>query len=108
MGDPTYSKPVDIWAIGCMFAELCNGLPLFPGESDIDQVGNRDTSPVLAAVLPWWCTVGVNSLRWPCPPVWLQQLFQIMQCFGNLPVGMLDTIKANPLFQGVNVSKLCV
>jgi hypothetical protein len=38
VGDPMYSKPVDIWAIGCMFAELCNGMPLFPGESDIDQV----------------------------------------------------------------------
>jgi serine/threonine protein kinase len=38
IGDQSYGKPVDVWAIGCMFAELCNGLPLFPGESDIDQV----------------------------------------------------------------------
>ena len=41
VGDQAYSKPVDIWAIGCMFAELCNGLPLFPGEGDIDQVCHR-------------------------------------------------------------------
>eukprot|EP00002_Diphylleia_rotans_P031335 TRINITY_DN6508_c0_g3_i2.p1 TRINITY_DN6508_c0_g3~~TRINITY_DN6508_c0_g3_i2.p1 ORF type:complete len:590 (+),score=90.70 TRINITY_DN6508_c0_g3_i2:63-1832(+) len=38
VGDPEYSKPVDIWAVGCLFAELKNGSPLFPGESDIDQL----------------------------------------------------------------------
>jgi cyclin-dependent kinase-like len=38
IGDTSYGKAVDVWAIGCMVAELCNGLPLFPGESDIDQV----------------------------------------------------------------------
>eukprot|EP00002_Diphylleia_rotans_P026105 TRINITY_DN5194_c0_g1_i3.p1 TRINITY_DN5194_c0_g1~~TRINITY_DN5194_c0_g1_i3.p1 ORF type:complete len:582 (-),score=128.42 TRINITY_DN5194_c0_g1_i3:599-2344(-) len=38
VGDTEYSKPVDIWAIGCMVAELKNGAPLFPGESDIDQL----------------------------------------------------------------------
>jgi cyclin-dependent kinase-like len=38
VGDTQYGKPVDIWAIGCMMAEISNGLPLFPGESDIDQL----------------------------------------------------------------------
>eukprot|EP00741_Cyanophora_paradoxa_P024936 tig00000056_g24070.t1 len=38
VGDQQYGKPVDIWAIGCMFAEISTGAPLFPGESDIDQI----------------------------------------------------------------------
>ncbi|KAJ9465972.1 Cyclin-dependent kinase A-1 [Diplonema papillatum] len=38
VGDTEYGKGVDVWAIGCIFAELSNGLPLFPGESDIDQL----------------------------------------------------------------------
>eukprot|EP00759_Apiculatamorpha_spiralis_P021795 PhF_6_TR26342/c0_g1_i1/m.37899/K08824/CDKL; cyclin-dependent kinase-like len=38
VGDTEYSRPVDIWAIGCIFAEISNGMPLFPGESDIDQL----------------------------------------------------------------------
>lgn len=38
VGDREYGKPVDIWAIGCMFAEILNGVPLFPGNSDIDQM----------------------------------------------------------------------
>jgi len=38
VGDTNYGKAVDVWAAGCMFAEALNGLPLFPGESDIDQL----------------------------------------------------------------------
>lgn len=38
VGDAAYSKAVDIWSIGCIFAEIYNGMPLFPGESDIDTL----------------------------------------------------------------------
>ena len=56
VGDPAYGKEVllktekyfakswlkifkvDIWAIGCLFAEMLTGDPLFPGDSDIDQI----------------------------------------------------------------------
>lgn len=31
-------REVDIWATGCLFAEMRTGDPLFPGESDIDQL----------------------------------------------------------------------
>ncbi|CAH2093191.1 unnamed protein product [Euphydryas editha] len=33
-----YGPEVDIWAIGCLFAEMLTGDPLFPGDSDIDQL----------------------------------------------------------------------
>eukprot|EP00347_Sterkiella_histriomuscorum_P002217 403369020 len=35
VGDANYDKSVDIWALGCIFAELATGMPLFPGDSDI-------------------------------------------------------------------------
>ena len=38
VGDANYSKAVDIWSIGWIFAEIYNGMPLFPGESDIDTL----------------------------------------------------------------------
>ena len=38
VGDTSYGKGVDIWAIGCIFAEILNGQPLFPGDTDIDQL----------------------------------------------------------------------
>merc|ERR1719162_420340 len=33
-----YSKPVDIWSVGCIFAELIQRKPYFPGEDYIDQL----------------------------------------------------------------------
>lgn len=38
LGARHYSTPVDIWSIGCMFAELVNRTTLFPGDSEIDQI----------------------------------------------------------------------
>ncbi|KAK9887823.1 hypothetical protein WA026_000138 [Henosepilachna vigintioctopunctata] len=38
VGDQNYGTGVDIWAVGCLFAEMLTGDPLFPGESDIDQL----------------------------------------------------------------------
>lgn len=35
VGDAAYDETVDIWAIGCILAELYNGQPLFPGDSDL-------------------------------------------------------------------------
>nr|XP_022917148.1 cyclin-dependent kinase-like 4 [Onthophagus taurus]XP_022917149.1 cyclin-dependent kinase-like 4 [Onthophagus taurus]XP_022917150.1 cyclin-dependent kinase-like 4 [Onthophagus taurus] len=38
VGEQQYGSAVDIWAIGCLFAEMMTGDPLFPGDSDIDQL----------------------------------------------------------------------
>lgn len=38
VGDTQYGPPVDIWAIGCVFAELITGQALWPGRSDVDQL----------------------------------------------------------------------
>ncbi len=35
VGDANYSQSIDIWACGCIFAEILNGMPLFPGDSDL-------------------------------------------------------------------------
>jgi len=33
-----YSKPIDVWSVGCIFAELILRKPYFPGDDYIDQV----------------------------------------------------------------------
>ncbi len=38
LGQKEYSLGVDIWAIGCIFAELHERKPLFIGDSEIDQI----------------------------------------------------------------------
>lgn len=38
LGGTRYSTPVDVWSIGCIFAEMFTGKPLFHGDSEIDQL----------------------------------------------------------------------
>ncbi|XP_065550079.1 cyclin-dependent kinase 3 isoform X2 [Lathamus discolor] len=38
LGCKYYSTPVDIWSIGCVFAEMVSRKALFPGDSEIDQL----------------------------------------------------------------------
>ncbi|XP_072344084.1 cyclin-dependent kinase 20 [Scyliorhinus torazame] len=37
-GARKYDEGVDLWAVGCIFGELLNNSPLFPGENDIEQL----------------------------------------------------------------------
>lgn len=38
LGSRKYSTPVDIWSIGCIFAEMVNGTPLFKGTTEDSQL----------------------------------------------------------------------
>ncbi|XP_059822064.1 cyclin-dependent kinase 2-like isoform X2 [Hypanus sabinus] len=54
MGCKFYSTAVDVWSIGCIFAEMITRKPLFPGDSEIDQLFRI------------FCTLGTpNEFVWP-------------------------------------------
>ena len=36
--DEAYGPQADVWSIGCIFAEMSNGRPLFPGTGEADQL----------------------------------------------------------------------
>ena len=38
LGGSHYSTPVDIWSVGCIFAEMARKQPLFPGDSELQQL----------------------------------------------------------------------
>ncbi len=38
LGSNKYSCPIDMWSIGCIFAEMATKKPLFQGDSEIDQL----------------------------------------------------------------------
>uniref|UniRef100_A0A1I7WTX3 Protein kinase domain-containing protein n=1 Tax=Heterorhabditis bacteriophora TaxID=37862 RepID=A0A1I7WTX3_HETBA len=38
LGCRYYSTAIDMWSLGCIFAEMATGRPLFPGDSEIDQL----------------------------------------------------------------------
>ncbi|KAI5840619.1 kinase-like domain-containing protein [Tricharina praecox] len=37
-GGKQYSTGVDMWSVGCIFAEMCTRKALFPGDSEIDEI----------------------------------------------------------------------
>ena len=38
LGIKEYSTPIDVWSIGCIFGEFLTMNPVFPGESEIDEL----------------------------------------------------------------------
>ncbi|VBB35176.1 unnamed protein product [Acanthocheilonema viteae] len=39
LGSTDYSTSLDLWGVGCIFAEMCTGVALFPGTKDVgDQL----------------------------------------------------------------------
>lgn len=36
IGSTTYNSPIDIFALGCVIAEMYTGRPIFPGNSEAD------------------------------------------------------------------------
>mmetsp|Transcript_887 Transcript_887/g.529 ORF Transcript_887/g.529 Transcript_887/m.529 type:complete len:298 (-) Transcript_887:155-1048(-) len=69
LGSKSYALPIDMWSVGTIFAEMVTKRPLFPGDSEIDEIfkifrilGTPDESS--------W--VGVTGLPdWnPAFPVW--------------------------------------
>ena len=59
MASRKYSTPVDIWSVGCIFAEMCNGRPLFSGTSEADQLDK--IFRMLGTVKPYPGSRGRNS-----------------------------------------------
>lgn len=38
LGSKIYACPVDMWSVGCIFSEMATLTPLFPGDSEIDEL----------------------------------------------------------------------
>jgi len=77
-GASEYSSAVDIWACGCIFAELMLRKPYFAGESEIDQLAKIFAALGTPTESQW---PGMTSLPDylafnPCPPTPFKQLFR--------------------------------
>ncbi len=45
LGAKEYTTAIDMWSIGCIFAELIQKDPLFPGRGEIDQLSRVGLPP---------------------------------------------------------------
>jgi cyclin-dependent kinase 12/13/ribosomal RNA-processing protein 12 len=70
LGSTKYGPAVDMWSVGCIFAELLNGKPILPGKNEPDQLtkifelcGTPDEINWPGATkMPWY-----NNLKPPRP-----------------------------------------
>jgi len=74
LGSMDYCTPIDIWAIGCIFAEMVTKRPLFAGDSELDQLyrifrilgtPNEETWPGVTKLRDYKSTFP----NWPSNPI---------------------------------------
>ncbi|KAL7751596.1 DNA polymerase epsilon catalytic subunit [Sorochytrium milnesiophthora] len=89
-----YDAGVDMWAVGCIFAEMLNHFPLFPGQNDIDQLflvlsslgtPTVESWPVAMASLPDY-----NKIVFP--PMDGKPLQQLVPDANPLAIGLLSQL----------------
>ena len=85
LGLQMYDSSVDMWSVGCIFSEIVTGYPLFPGQSEIEQIFKifRQLGTPDETVYP-----GVTQLphfkvcfpHWPTPqPSPISQIFNSLE-----------------------------
>ena len=122
LGQTQYSTGLDIWSIGCIFAELATGRPLFPADSEIDQLykifqalstptervwPGVTSLPYYKATFPKWYH---NNLRQLVPPDMLDNagfdLLQKMLIYNPVDRISAKTAMEHPYFADLDKSRL--
>ncbi|XP_056421704.1 serine/threonine-protein kinase ICK isoform X2 [Hyla sarda] len=74
----SYSSPIDIWAVGCIMAEIYTLRPLFPGSSEIDTIFKICQVLGTPKKNDWpegYQLASAMNFRWPqCVPINLKTL----------------------------------
>lgn len=96
LGSRHYSTAIDMWSVGCIFAEMAmQGAPLFPGDSEIDQIfkifrilgtPNEDT----------WPSVSTLPDYKPTFPQWSRQ--DLMKIVPTLDESGIDLLKRTLIY----------
>lgn len=87
LGLRTYSWSVDVWSVACLLAEMLSGKPLFPGDSEIDQLMRIFRGLGTPDAVGW---PGVAALpEWKlCYPKWRPQPWaELVPALAHNPAG---------------------
>lgn len=81
MGLKDYTTAVDIWSIGCIFAEMIEGRPLFMGLCEIDQLFQIFYKMGTPTPKDWSGFVDMPNYQATLFPQWsLSQLYGLTKC----------------------------
>jgi len=72
LGSKLYTTTVDLWSVGCIFAEMLTRKPLFPGDSEIDQLFRIFRTLGTPDEKTWPDIVRLPDFK-PCFPRWERQ-----------------------------------
>ena len=65
----SYNAPVDLWAVGCIMAEVITLRPLFPGSSEVDEIYKvRCKFPMLIRMITLFFNLCFNEVSDCLPP----------------------------------------
>lgn len=99
LGAP-YGKAVDMWSVGCILGELSDGQPLFPGESEIDQLFT--IQKVLGPLPPEQMKLFYNNPRFHGLRVTsllsCADLLSVLHCFSFIDLISLICLLFSPFF----------
>lgn len=75
LGYPRYATPVDMWSIGCIFAEMATKKPIFHGDSEIDQLFRifRTIGTPTEDIWPGVTSLSTYKATFPC---WKQNILR--------------------------------
>lgn len=117
LGMETYSFAIDIWSVGCIFAELIMKEPLFRGQSEIDQIlkifrvvgtPNEDAWPGIEDLpfylssLPQWKPQSLQSLTKSSDSNAIDLLSKMLRCDPSRRIMANDALN-HKYFSDVNI-----
>jgi len=91
LGSRKYSTSVDVWSIGCIFAEMANCRPLFPGSSESDQLLKIFKGLGTPTLQSWPTMQGLPEFKggnWPSYPA--QPLTKLCKRLDKLGLDLLQ------------------
>ena len=122
LGAKQYSVPVDMWSVGCIFAEMAQKRPLFLGDSEIDQLfkifrvlgtPTEETFPGVSQLpdfkpsFPKWRPVGFRGVVHNLDEVGLDLLTK-MVCYDPAQRISAKDALAHPYFADIDPSRIVI
>lgn len=91
-GAKSYGTGIDIWSVGCIIAELLLRNPIFPGDSDIDQLVKIFSAIGVPSAETWPTMTSLSSYVMIKPPTEAPGLHFI---FSAAPQDLIDLISVS-------------